>query len=153
MLLGALRGGCAQGSRSSARLIQLTGRPCYTRARPPSPTSNRWLRGLGRSCWEDPMNMWNMAWANVTADCAVISCRITLVMRAWPAGPHDFKSKYGLVCFDPRCNAGPKPHIATGFSRLRREKPARALHRRARFVRLRQPESEAFGYHITNIFL
>ena len=32
-------------------------------------------------------------------------------------------------------DAGPKPHIA-GFSRLRREKPARALHRRARSARL-----------------
>ena len=34
-------------------------------------------------------------------------------------------------------DAGPKPHIA-GFSRLRREKPARALHRRATAVQILQ---------------
>ena len=36
-----------------------------------------------------------------------------------------------MTCICLTRDAGPKPHIATGFSRLRREKPARALHRRA----------------------
>ena len=39
-------------------------------------------------------------------------------------------ARYGLT--RDAADAGPKPHTA-GFSRLRREKPARALHRRARY--------------------